>query len=82
MPSRAITRAQSFCDAYGLRLPVLLAPMASACPPSLSIAVGKAGGLGACAALLIQPDAIKAWASEVRAAGNGAFQLNMWIPDP
>jgi len=30
----------------------------------------------------MQPDAIKAWASEVRASSNGAFQLNLWIPDP
>ncbi len=30
----------------------------------------------------MQPDAIKAWTAEVRAGGNGAFQLNLWIPDP
>ena len=30
----------------------------------------------------MQPDAIKAWASEVRAGTNGGFQLNLWIPDP
>jgi nitronate monooxygenase len=56
--------------------------MAGACPPSLSIAVANAGGLGACGALLMQPAAIRAWAAEVRAGGNGAFQLNLWIPDP
>ena len=31
---------------------------------------------------MMQPDAIRAWASEVRAGSNGAFQLNLWIPDP
>jgi nitronate monooxygenase len=77
-----IARAQAFCDAFGLRIPILLAPMASATPPSLAIAVASAGGLGACGALLMQPAAIKAWASEVRAGGNGAFQINLWIPDP
>jgi nitronate monooxygenase len=56
--------------------------MAGACPPSLSIAVANAGGLGACGALLMQPAAIKAWASEVRAQSNGGFQINLWIPDP
>src|SRR5690349_24972627 len=56
--------------------------MAGACPPSLSIAVANAGGLGACGALLMPPAAIKAWASEVRAGSNGGFQLNLWIPDP
>ncbi|MEI9924178.1 MAG: nitronate monooxygenase [Bradyrhizobium sp.] len=78
----ALTRAQAFADAHGLRLPILLAPMAGACPPSLSIAVANAGGLGACGALLMQPAAIKNWAAEVRAKSNGAFALNLWIPDP
>lgn len=78
----AMARAAAFCQAYGLRIPILLAPMAGACPASLSIAVASAGGLGACGGLLMQPDAIKAWASEVRASTNGGFQLNLWIPDP
>src|SRR5579885_2753969 len=82
MPNAALARAEAFCKAYDLRIPILLAPMAGACPPSLSIAVAKAGGLGACGALLMQPEAIKAWASEVRAGGNGGFQINLWIPDP
>ena len=56
--------------------------MAGACPPALSIAIANAGGLGACGAFLMQPDAIEAWVSEVRAGSNGGFQLNPWIPDP
>src|ERR1700761_5585326 len=75
-------RVQNFCTRFNLRVPILLAPMAGACPPSLSIAVANAGGLGACGALLMQPTEIAAWASEVRAGSNGAFQLNLWIPDP
>jgi nitronate monooxygenase len=77
-----LTRAEAFCVAYDLRIPVLLAPMAGACPASLSIAVANAGGLGACGGLLMQPAAIKSWVSEVRAGSNGGFQLNLWIPDP
>ena len=77
-----VARVEAFCRAYGLAVPILLAPMAGACPPSLSIAVGRAGGLGACGALLLQPDAIEAWVSEVRAGGEGGFQLNLWVPDP
>jgi nitronate monooxygenase len=77
-----LKRVEAFCAAYGLRVPILLAPMAGACPASLSIAVANAGGLGACGALLMQPAAIKAWAAEVRAGSNGAFSLNLWIPDP
>ena len=77
-----MARAEAFCRSYDLRIPILLAPMSGACPTSLSIAVAAAGGLGACGALLMQPEAIKNWASEVRAGGNGAFQVNLWIPDP
>ncbi|AWN47698.1 nitronate monooxygenase [Methylobacterium terrae] len=76
----ALARADAFAAAYGLRLPLLLAPMAGACPPALSVAVIRAGGLGACGALLMQPAAILAWADSVREAG--PFQINLWIPDP
>jgi len=79
---QAIERAEAFCAANQMRVPILLAPMAGACPPSLSIAVANAGGLGACGALLMQPEAIRNWASEVHAGSNGAFQINLWIPDP
>jgi nitronate monooxygenase len=79
---RILTRTHTFCEAYGLRVPILLAPMAGACPASLSVAVGGAGGLGACGALLMQPSAIQAWVDEVRAHSTGPFQLNLWIPDP
>jgi nitronate monooxygenase len=75
-------RSEAFCRRYGLTVPLLLAPMAGACPPDLSIAVANAGGLGACGALLMQPDEIKTWASTVRASSKDAFQLNLWIPDP
>ena len=78
----AAARSETFCREFGLRVPILLAPMAGACPPSLSIAVANAGGLGACGALLMQPEAIKDWASKVRSESNGAFQFNLWIPDP
>lgn len=78
----ALARAQKFCLAYNLRAPILLAPMAGACPASLSIAIANAGGMGACGALLLSPAAISRWASEMRANSNGAFQLNLWIPGP
>jgi nitronate monooxygenase len=77
-----MSRANDFCRRFGLRTPILLAPMAGACPPSLSIAVANAGGLGSCGVLLMQPEEILAWAREVRAKSDGVFQLNNWIPDP
>jgi nitronate monooxygenase len=81
-PHSPIDRAEAFCRRFGLRVPILLAPMAGACPPSLSVAVANAGGLGACGALLMPREAILGWASELRAASNGRFQLNLWVPDP
>ena len=56
--------------------------MASACPPSLTIAIANAGALGGCGALMMQPEAIRKWAADVRAGTNGGFQFNLWIPDP
>ena len=84
MPSShpALARADSFCKSYNIRVPILQAPMAGACPASLAIAVANAGGLGGCGALLMEPAAIKAWAAEMRAGSNGGFQFNLWIPDP
>ena len=75
-------RTSAFCDRFGLRVPILLAPMAGASAPALSIAVANAGGLGACGALLMTPPEIVAWVAEVRTASNGRFQINLWIPDP
>ncbi len=78
----ALARASAFCEAFNLRAPILMAPMGNASPASLAIAVANAGGLGGCGAVAMQPDAIRAWASDVRAGTNGGFQLNLWIPDP
>ncbi len=75
-------RTHAFCARFNLRVPILLAPMAGVAAPALTIAVANAGGLGSCGALLMRPDEIAAWATEVRAGTNGAFQLNLWIPDP
>jgi nitronate monooxygenase len=77
-----LDRARAFCDAFDLRRPILLAPMAGACPPELSAAVAGAGGMGAMGALLSGPDEIRAWVARVRALGDGPYQLNTWIPDP
>jgi nitronate monooxygenase len=77
-----LARAQRFADWLGIHVPILLAPMAGACPPSLSIAVANAGGLGACGTLMMKPDEILAWSKEFRSKSQGHFQLNLWVPDP
>lgn len=80
--SASLDRVNAFCERFGLRIPILLAPMAGASAPSLSVAVANAGGLGSCGVLLMKPEEIRAWAQEVRSSSNGAFQLNIWVPDP
>jgi nitronate monooxygenase len=81
MYSSPRARVEAFTDRLGIRLPILLAPMAGACPPSLSIAVANAGGLGACGALMMNPSEIRAWSDEFRKGSRGEFQLNLWIPN-
>jgi nitronate monooxygenase len=82
MASRPRERAKAFCEQYGLGLPILLAPMAGACPVSLSIAVANAGGMGALGALVTTPSGIADWVREFKAHSNGPVQINNWIRDP
>jgi nitronate monooxygenase len=84
MPIAAIARgrAQAFGDRFGLRAPILLAPMAGSSPPALAAAVANAGGMGGFGALMSNPDAMCDWAAQFRRRSNGGFQINLWIPDP
>jgi nitronate monooxygenase len=75
-------RVEQFCLSYDLQIPLLMAPMAGASPPLLASAVANAGGLGACGALLLTPEAIQNWAKEFRARSDGGFQMNLWVPGP
>src|SRR5229473_5315399 len=84
MPSETSVRerAAEFCQRFGLRVPILLAPMAGACPAGLAAAVGNAGGMGGMGALMTAPDGIASWAQQFRGQSNGTFQINLWVPDP
>ncbi|MGH6849669.1 MAG: NAD(P)H-dependent flavin oxidoreductase [Methylocella sp.] len=79
--SSARARAEKFCARYGLKIPILLAPMAGACPVALSVAVANAGAMAAMGALLTAPEGIAAWSDSFRRASKGSFQLNLWVPD-
>ena len=83
-PAAPTPRARSlaFCKRYGLKFPVIEAPMAGACPAGLAIAAANAGSMGAFGALLSSPKAIADWVAEFRSGSNGPFQINLWIPDP
>lgn len=77
-----LERADAFCRRFGLNVPIIQAPMAGACPPELAAAVASAGGMGGIGALLTAPAGIAEWVAAFRARSNGAFQINLWIPDP
>jgi nitronate monooxygenase len=79
---KPLNRAERFCLRFGLKAPILLAPMAGACPPALSIAVANAGGLGAGGVVMMPPAEILEWVQAVRAQTRGPIQLNNWIPGP
>ncbi len=81
MNKHVIKRAENFAAEFGVTHPILIGPMAGACPVNLSVAVAEGGGMGACGALLMQPDTMKQWASEFRTGTSGPFQMNLWIPD-
>jgi nitronate monooxygenase len=80
--SGALGRADQFCRQYGLAVPILMAPMAGACPVGLAAAVANAGGMGGLGALTTSPAGVAAWAEGFRGQSNGGFQINLWVPDP
>jgi nitronate monooxygenase len=80
----ALQRATAFSWRFGLRMPLLLAPMAGVPSVALSAAVAQAGGMAAMGALLLSPAAITDWVAQFRsiAGADAPVQLNLWIPDP
>lgn len=75
-------RVGRFCETYGLRVPILQAPMATASPPALARAAARAGGMGASGVVLDTPERIAEWMVEFRSTEpSGAVQLNVWVPE-
>lgn len=75
------SRVEAFCQRFGVTLPVLLAPMAGACPVPLSAALANAGSMGAMGAVLSSAADIGHWMDAFRAASQGPAQVNLWLPD-
>jgi len=82
MSHPALDRAHAFAARHGLDLPVLMAPMAGACPVTLAAAVAAAGGMGGYGALLNDAPAIARWVADYRGRTARALQINLWVPDP
>lgn len=79
---KPLEKAKKFCQDYEIDIPILMAPMAGACPPELAAAISNAGGIGSCGALLMTPKQIISWVSDFKFKSNGSFMLNNWIPGP
>ncbi|MFY7976101.1 MAG: NAD(P)H-dependent flavin oxidoreductase [Rubrivivax sp.] len=77
-------RALQFAQGLGLRVPLLMAPMAGASPVALAAAVVQGGGMAGYGALLHGPAAIADWVRGFRAlaGADAALQINLWVPDP
>jgi hypothetical protein len=73
-------RAARFCRRFGLRVPILQAPMAGACPASIASAVANVGGMGGLGALTMPPDGIANWVREFRDQSNGGFKSTCGFP--
>ena len=81
--SGARERAAAFCPRYGLRVPILMAPMAGACPVGLAAAVANAGGMGGFGALTDRARRDRGLGRTGFAArATARFQINLWVPDP
>ncbi len=52
------SRTRTFCDRFGLRIPILHAPMAGVPAVDMAAAIANAGGMAALGATLTKPDAI------------------------
>ena len=78
---KQLEKTKKFCEEYELALPIIMAPMAGACPPALAAAVSNAGGMGACGSLMLDSEQIKDWTNEFKSRTNGSLLLNTWIPD-
>jgi nitronate monooxygenase len=69
-------------DLFGIRHPVLQAPMASAATPELAAAVSAAGGLGALGSAVLPVDELREQVDALRSRTEAPFHLNFFCHAP
>ncbi len=69
-----------FLERFGLRVPIVQAPMGGATTPAMVAAVCEAGGLGSLAAAYLSPAAIEAQLRETRRLTSRLFVVNLFVP--
>ena len=67
-------------DLLNIKHPIVQAPMAGACTPSLVAAVSNGGGLGSLGAAPMSPDFLRRQINEIRALTNRPFNINLFSP--
>jgi nitronate monooxygenase len=67
---------------FGIRLPVIQAPMAGSQGSDLAIAVSNAGGLGSLPCAMLTPDGMRAELQAIRAATEEPFNVNFFCHTP
>ena len=68
------------CELFGVRYPIVQAPMANNAPPALAAAVSAAGALGSIAGATLSPDELRAAIHAVREATDRPFAVNLFAP--
>jgi nitronate monooxygenase len=66
----------------GIRLPIVLSPMAGTSTPRLAAAVSEAGGLGSLAGATLSPDELRGAIRQTRALTDAPFAVNVFAPLP
>ena len=69
-------------ELFGIRLPVIQAPMAGSQGSELAIAVSNAGGLGSLPCAMLSPDGMRAELQAIRAATDQPFNVNFFCHTP
>jgi nitronate monooxygenase len=76
-------RGTSLSGLLGVRLPIILAPMAGGpSAPQLAAAVSDAGGLGSLAGAALSPDELRGAIRETRELTDRPFAVNLFAPLP
>ena len=72
-------KTNSLTERLGIRYPIIQAPMAGASTPAMAAAVTRAGGMGSLGVALQSTDATRADCAAIRAATNGAYNINFFV---
>ncbi|MEX0283133.1 MAG: NAD(P)H-dependent flavin oxidoreductase [Paracoccaceae bacterium] len=72
----------TFCNSFGLSIPIVQAPMGGATPPELVAAVSNAGGLGLAPLWTHSPDGLRDFVRQVKTLTDRPFGVNLNMDFP